>query len=172
MFIMDNEYIFAHLTVIILVVAISGALLARLRQPVMVGYILAGVMFGPSGFGFISSQEHIKFYSDLGILLLLFVIGMELNIRSFLRMWKIPTLFTVMQVVINAVIAILISCIFDFHIYVSLLVAFIVSLSSTAAIVKVLEYIGELKTDIGHISIGILVAQDIAIVPMMLIIKK
>ena len=89
---MDNEYIFAHLTVIILVAAISGTLLARLRQPVMVGYILAGVMFGPSGLGFISSQEQIKFYSDLGILLLLFVIGMELNIRSFLRMWKIPTL--------------------------------------------------------------------------------
>lgn len=170
--IMDNEYIFAHLTVIILVAAISGILLARLKQPVMVGYILAGIMFGPSGFGFISAQEQIKFYSDLGILLLLFVIGMELNIRSFLRMWKIPTLFTVIQVTVNAIIAILLSSAFSFPMYVSLLTAFIVSLSSTAAIVKVLEYIGELKTDVGHISIGILVAQDIAIVPMMLIIKK
>ena len=169
---MDNEYIFAHLTVIILVAAISGTLLARLRQPVMVGYILAGVMFGPSGLGFISSQEQIKFYSDLGILLLLFVIGMELNIRSFLRMWKIPTLFTVVQVVVNAFLSVFIAGVFDLPIYVSLLTAFIVSLSSTAAIVKVLEYIGELKTDVGHISIGILVAQDIAIVPMMLIIKK
>lgn len=169
---MNNEYVFAHLTVIILVAAISGTLLARLKQPIMVGYILAGIMFGPSGFSFISSQDQIQFYSELGILLLLFVIGMELNIRSFLRMWKIPTLFTVIQVVANAVIAILLSTLFSFPIYVSLLTAFIVSLSSTAAIVKVLEYVGELKTDVGHISIGILVAQDIAIVPMMLIIKK
>ena len=169
---MNNEYVFAHLTVIILVAAISGTLLARLNQPIMVGYILAGIMFGPSGFRFISSQDQIQFYSELGILLLLFVIGMELNIRSFIRMWKIPTLFTVIQVVVNALIAILLSTLFNLPLYVSLLFAFIVSLSSTAAIVKVLEYLGELKTDIGHISIGILVAQDIAIVPMMLIIKE
>ena len=141
---MNNEYVFAHLTVIILVAAFSGALLARLKQPIMVGYILAGIMFGPSGFSFISSQDQIQFYSELGILLLLFVIGMELNIRSFLRMWKIPTLFTVIQVVANAIIAVLLSALFDFQVYVSLLIAFIVSLSSTAAIVKVLEYIGSI----------------------------
>jgi CPA2 family monovalent cation:H+ antiporter-2 len=169
---MNNEYVFAHLTVIVLVAALSGLLLARLKQPVMIGYILAGVMFGPSGFGFISSQVQIQFYSELGILLLLFVIGMELNIGSFMKMWKIPTLFTIIQVVANAAIAVLISLLFDCPLFVSLLVAFIVSLSSTAAIVKVLEYIGELRTDVGHITIGILVAQDIAIVPMMLIIKK
>lgn len=169
---MDNEYIFAHLTIIILVAAISGTLLARLNQPIMVGYILAGIMFGPSGFSFISSQDQIQFYSELGILLLLFVIGMELNIRSFIKMWKIPTLFTLIQVVLNALIALLLSYVFNFQVYVSLLFAFIVSLSSTAAIVKVLEYLGELRTDVGHITISILVAQDIAIVPMMLIIKE
>ncbi len=139
---MNNEYVFAHLTIIILVAAISGTLLARLNQPIMVGYILAGIMFGPSGFSFISSQDQIQFYSELGILLLLFVIGMELNIRSFIRMWKIPTLFTVIQVVVNALIAILLSTLFNLPLYVSLLFAFIVSLSSTAAIVKVLEYLG------------------------------
>jgi CPA2 family monovalent cation:H+ antiporter-2 len=57
-------------------------------------------------------------------------------------------------------------------IYASLLAAFIISLSSTATIVKVLEYIGELRTDVGHISIGVLIAQDIAVVPMMLVIKQ
>ena len=169
---MDHGYIFAHLTIIILVAAFFGVLLAKLKQPVMVGYIIAGVMFGPSGFGLITSQSQIDFYSELGILLLLFVIGMELNIRSFLRMWKIPTLFTIIQVCLNVAIAILLANTFGLNLHVSLLVAFIVSLSSTAAIVKVLEYIGELKTDVGHISIGILVAQDIAIVPMMLLIKK
>ncbi|MDR1476327.1 MAG: cation:proton antiporter [Holosporales bacterium] len=169
---MNNEYVFAHLTVVILVAAISGVLLARLNQPIMIGYILAGVMFGPSGFSFISSQDQIHFYSELGILLLLFVIGMELNIKSFLKMWKIPTLFTLIQVGTNTILALLFSFVFNWPIYVSLLVAFIISLSSTAAIVKVLEHIGELRTDVGHISIGILVAQDIVIVPMMLIMRE
>ncbi len=169
---MNNEYIFAHLTVIILVSAISGLLLARLNQPIMIGYILAGIAFGPSGFGLIASETQIQFYSELGILLLLFVIGIELNVRSFVKMWRIPTLFTLIQVLANAGIAVLVSTLFGANLGVSLLIAFIISLSSTAAIIKVLEYIGELKTDVGHISIGILVAQDIAIVPMMLIIRE
>lgn len=169
---MNNEYVFAHLTIIILGAAASGILCARLKQPTMVGYILAGILFGPSGFSFISSRDQVQFYSELGILLLLFVIGMELNIKSFIRMWKIPTLFTAIQVSINTLLAVLFSRVFDFPIYASLLGAFIVSLSSTAAIVKVLDHIGELRTDVGHISIGILVAQDIAIVPMMLILKE
>lgn len=169
---MNNEYVFAHLTIIILVAAFSGMLLAKLRQPIMVGYILAGVIFGPSGYSYISSQDQIQFYSELGIVLLLFVIGMELNIKSFIKMWKIPTFFTVIQILINVLIAVIFARFFKLPIYVSLLGAFIVSLSSTAAIVKVLEHTGEMRTDVGHISIGILVAQDIAIVPMMLIIKQ
>jgi CPA2 family monovalent cation:H+ antiporter-2 len=169
---MIDEFVFAHLTVIVLVAAASGILLSRLNQPVMVGYIIAGVLFGPCVFNFVSSREQIHFYSDLGTLLLLFVVGMELDVKSFLKMWKIPTVFTVVQVVVNAAIAVLLATVADFPVYVSLLVSFVISLSSTAAIVKVLDYIGELRTDIGHISIGILVAQDIVIVPMMLIIKE
>ncbi len=169
---MNNEYVFAHLTIIILVASCSGMLLAKLKQPIMIGYILAGVIFGPSGYSYISSQDQVQFYSELGIVLLLFVIGIELNIKSFIQMWRIPTLFTVLQVGINVLIAFGFSNLFGLPLYILLLGAFIVSLSSTAAIVKVLDHINELNTDVGHISIGILVAQDIAIVPMMLVIKQ
>lgn len=169
---MNNEYVFAHLTIIILVAALSGIFLAKLKQPIMIGYILAGVVFGPSGYSYISSYDQIQFYSELGIVLLLFVIGMELNIKSFLQMWRIPTFFTLIQVVFNILIALFFSSFFDLPTYISLLAAFIASLSSTAAIVKVLDHVGELRSDVGHITIGILVAQDIAIVPMMLIIKQ
>ena len=169
---MDYGYIFAHLTIILTLAATSGILTGKLKQPIMIGYIIAGVLVGPSCFGLVASQEQVHFYSELGILLLLFVIGMELNIKSFLKMWKIPTLFTVIQVVGSALLAVLLSHVFGFSVYVSLLTAFFTCLSSTAAIVKVLEYLGESKTDVGHITIGILVAQDIVVVPMMLIIKE
>lgn len=169
---MNYEYIFSHLTVVTITTALFGVLLGRLKQPVMIGYILAGILTGPGGLGVISSQEQIHFYSELGILLLLFVIGLELNIKSFLKMWKIPTFFTVIQVVASSLIAIAFSKIIGTSLYVSLLTAFFTCLSSTAAIVKVLDHMGETRTDIGHISIGILVAQDIAVVPMMLIIKQ
>ncbi|MBQ9441223.1 MAG: cation:proton antiporter [Alphaproteobacteria bacterium] len=169
---MNYEYIFAHLTIILTLAATSGILVGKLKQPIMIGYIIAGVLIGPSCFGLVASQEQVHFYSELGILLLLFVIGMELNIKSFLKMWKIPTLFTVIQVLGSALLAVLLSNVFGFSVYVSLLTAFFTCLSSTAAIVKVLEYLGESKTDVGHITIGILVAQDIVVVPMMLIIKE
>ncbi len=169
---MDYEYIFSHLTVVAIVAATLGVLLGRLKQPVMIGYILTGILVGPSGFAVISSQESIHFYSELGILLLLFIIGLELNIKSFLKMWKIPTMFTVIQVIGSSAIAFGLANILDISLYVALLTAFFSCLSSTAAIVKVLEHMGETRTDIGHISIGILVAQDIAVVPMMLIIKQ
>ena len=169
---MDYEYIFAHLTIILTLAATSGIFMGKLKQPIMIGYIIAGVLIGPGCFGLVASQEQVHFYSELGILLLLFVIGMELNIKSFLKMWKIPTLFTVIQVVGSAVLALLLSKVFGLSVYVSLLTAFFTCLSSTAAIVKVLEYLGETKTDVGHIVIGILVSQDIAVVPMMLIIKE
>ena len=169
---MDYEYIFSHLTVVAIVAATLGVLLGRLKQPVMIGYILTGILVGPSGFAVISSQESIHFYSELGILLLLFIIGLELNIKSFLKMWKIPTMFTIIQVIGSSAIAFGLANILDISLYVALLTAFFSCLSSTAAIVKVLEHMGETRTDIGHISIGILVAQDIAVVPMMLIIKQ
>ena len=169
---MNNEYIFAHLTIIILVAAISGFIFAKLRQPTMVGYILAGVIFGPSGYCYIASYDQIQFYSELGIVLMLFVIGMELNIKSFLQMWRIPTFFTLFQVCLNVIFAGLFAFVFDLSLSLSMLAAFIASLSSTAAVVKVLEHIGELKTDVGHITIGILVAQDIVVVPMMLFMKQ
>ena len=169
---MNSEYIFAHLTIIVLVAAASGFLLAKLKQPTMVGYILAGVIFGPSCYSYISSYEQIQFFSELGIVLMLFVIGMELNIKSFLPMWRIPTFFTLIQVVFNVLFAWLFSYCLDLSLSLSLLAAFVASLSSTAAVVKVLEYIGELKTDVGHITIGILVAQDIVVVPMMLFMRQ
>lgn len=169
---MDYSYIFAHLTVVTIIAAVLGILLGRLKQPVMIGYILAGLLVGPSGLALISSQETIHFYSELGILLLLFIIGLELNVKSFLKMWKIPTMFTVIQVLGSSIIAYSITKMIGVPLYVSLLTAFFSCLSSTAAIVKVLEHMGETRTDIGHISVGILVAQDIAVVPMMLILKQ
>lgn len=169
---MNETYIFAHLTVILVIAALSGILLNKAGQPVLIGYILAGILVGPNVLKFITSEDQVAFYSELGILLLMFVIGLELNVKSFMAMWRIPTVFTVIQVVISSGIAILFTKIFRCGIGVSLLYAFIASLSSTAAIVKILEYMSESRTDVGHITMGVLISQDIAVVPMLLIMDS
>ena len=169
---MNESYIFTHLTVVLVIAAISGILLNRARQPVLIGYIMAGVLVGPNVLRFITSEDQVAFYSELGILLLMFVIGLDLNVKSFMAMWKIPTAFTVLQVTLNSCLAILFTKISGVNTGVSLLYAFIASLSSTAAIVKILDSMNESKTDIGHITMGILISQDIAVVPMMLIMDS
>lgn len=163
---------FIYVTIVVLITALAGIIMGKFKQPVMIGYILAGIITGPSCLSLISSQEQIHIYSELGIILLLFVIGLELNIKSFLKMWKIPTFFTTIQVTVSTILAYGLATFLSLPTYAVLLIAFCACLSSTAAIVKCLECMGELKTDVGYISIGILVSQDIAVVPMMLVIKE
>jgi CPA2 family monovalent cation:H+ antiporter-2 len=164
-----------HLTEITLVVvaALAGGLgLARLKQPPILGYILAGILLGPSGFAFVQSREQVGILAELGVLLLLFVIGMELNLRTFKKFWGISTSCTVLQIFGGVSISFLLAQGFGWSSDLALLLGFVVSLSSTAVVVKVLESIGEMKTDSGQITIGVLIAQDLAIVPMILLLKN
>jgi CPA2 family monovalent cation:H+ antiporter-2 len=158
---------------IVIAAALAGGLaLARLKQPPILGYILTGILLGPSVFKLIATRGPVEILAELGVLLLLFVVGMELNIRSFKKVWVTATLCTLAQIFLTSLIAILFSFCFNFSLETSLLMAFIIALSSTAAVVKMMESMGEMKTDIGQLIIGILIAQDLAIAPMILIIRN
>ena len=73
---------------------VCGIVVTRLRQPAVVGYIFAGVLLGPSGFAFVENRDQIAVLAELGVLLLLFVIGMELSLRGFARVWRIALMTT------------------------------------------------------------------------------
>ncbi len=163
------------LTQIAIVVAAAlagGLVLARLKQPPILGYILTGVLLGPSVFELISNRGSVEILAELGVLLLLFVVGMELNLRSFKKVWKTATFCTLAQIIISSLIAVLLSLYYGWTPALSMLIGFIATLSSTAVVVKMMESMGEMKTDIGQLIIGILIAQDLAIAPMILIIRN
>lgn len=163
------------LTQIAIVVAAAlagGLVLARFKQPPILGYILTGVLLGPSAFELISNRGSVEILAELGVLLLLFVVGMELNLRSFKKVWKTATFCTLAQIVISSLIAVLLSLYYGWTPALSMLIGFIATLSSTAVVVKMMESMGEMKTDIGQLIIGILIAQDLAIAPMILIIRN
>ena len=75
-----------------------GVILERLRQPAIVGYILAGVLLGPSGLGLVKERAGIDSLAELGVLMLLFLVGMELSLRAFRRVWVLALLTTAVQV--------------------------------------------------------------------------
>lgn len=161
-----------EIAMVVVAALIGGLGLARLKQPPILGYILTGVLLGPSGLAFIQSREQVEILAELGVLLLLFVIGMELSLRTFKKTWVVATVCTLFQIVVSLGVTMLFSNIFGWSIGLSILLGFVTSLSSTAVVVKMLESIGEIKTDTGQLAIGILIAQDLAIVPMILILRN
>ncbi len=161
----------AQLTGIAIVALVAlgcGMVMARFRQPAVVGYILAGALLGPSALGLVQDREAIALLAELGVLMLLFLIGMELSLRSFKEVWKIAVFTTLAQVAVGVGVTWLASFLTGWSLELAALIGFVVALSSTAVAVKMLEEIGELRTRVGQITVGVLIAQDLAVVPMML----
>ncbi|MFP6740406.1 MAG: cation:proton antiporter [Alphaproteobacteria bacterium] len=163
-----------EITFIALVVGIAlmcGLALARLKQPAIVGYILAGVVLGPSGLGLVEDRAQISLLAELGVLMLLFLIGMELSLRAFKTVWRIALLGTGLQIGGALAAMLLFSLVLDWPLELAMLLGFVVALSSTAVAIKMLDDIGELRSEVGRRAVAILIAQDLAVVPMMLVLN-
>ena len=156
------------IAVVILAALAGGLLMERFRQPALVGYIAAGVVLGPSAMALVQDRGEIDVLAEMGVLMLLFIIGMELSLRSFRRIWRLAVAVTLFQITASTGVMLLLSLAFGWPPSVAILFGFVVALSSTAVAIKVLESIGELRTRAGRIAVGVLIAQDLAVVPMML----
>ena len=147
-----------------------GFVLVRLRQPPIVGYILTGVVLGPTGFGLVSNTGTITLLAELGVIMLLFLIGMELSVRAFARVAGQAATVTVGQIAVALAITGAFGWLSGWPLGQIVVLGFIVAISSTAVAVQMLEEIGELRTPTGQITVGVLIAQDIAVVPMLIVI--
>jgi CPA2 family monovalent cation:H+ antiporter-2 len=160
------------IAIIVAAAVLLGGLFSRLKQPAIVGYILAGVVLGPTGFGLIESSDSIRFLAELGVLLLLFIVGTELSLKAFIAVVGPASMVAGGQIAAALCISVLFGVMLGWPVEQILVLAFIVALSSTAVAIGMLDDIDELRTPTGQISIGVLIAQDIAIVPMLIIINS
>ena len=151
-----------------LVALLCGIAMERFRQPALVGYILAGVLMGPSAFSVVEDRAQIDILAELGVLLLLFIVGMELSLRSFRRIWRLTIMVTAFQIFGSVGAMLFMSLFFELKIELAILLGLIIAVSSTAVAIKLLEDVGELRTRAGRVAVGVLIAQDLAVVPMML----
>lgn len=164
----------SELTGIALVVLAAlgcGLLFERLRQPAVLGYILAGIILGHPSFELIQNTGLVNALANLGVLMLLFLIGMELSVRDFKSVWHISLVCTLLQIFGSLGVMWGVGAFFNWPMEFTILLAFAVALSSTAVAVKMLESIDELKTTKGRLTLAILIGQDLAIVPMILVIR-
>jgi len=160
-----------EITLVFLAAAVCGLIMLRLRQPTLVGYIGAGIILGPSGLGLIETRQPITIMAELGVTLLLFVLGMELSLRAFRAVYRVALAATVLQIALGLAVMFALGQIFDWPTNRLVLLGFAMSLSSTVLGIQILEDIGELRTEIGRTVVGILIAQDLAVVPMLLIVN-
>lgn len=166
------HYDLTQIAVVVTAALLGGLAVAHIRQPPILGYILTGVLLGPSGVALIESRDAVSELAELGVLLLLFVIGMELSLRTFKKVWVTATLCTFLQIVISVFVTFVLAGFFEWPVALFVLLGFVVALSSTAVVVKMMESMKEMKSEVGQLTIGILIAQDLAIIPMILIVRN
>lgn len=165
----SSEYDLTAIALVMSIALIFGLLLNQVRQPAIVGYILAGAALGPSGFGLVSNNESVRILAELGVLMLLFLIGMELNLKSFRAVYQKAVMTVLLQVLIAVAFMMVASLVLGFSTTTATVLGFLIALSSTAVAIKMLEDVEEQKTDVGRLTLGILIVQDLAVVPMLLI---
>ncbi len=157
------------IAIVTLAAVISGLIMVRLKQPPMVGYILAGLVLGPAGVGFMPHVDAVPLIAEFGVLFLLFVIGMEISLKAFIANLRPAVLTVIGQLVVALIAMMLFGALLDWRFEQVVLLAFVVTMSSTAVALKLLDDIGELRSDLGRIVVAVMIAQDIAIVPMLII---
>ncbi len=166
-----------HLDPVMLVITIAlfcSMLIAyvaeRLRQPIVVAYILTGIVLGPSGLAVIEDHELVTRIGEIGVIMLLFFVGMEVSIPRLMKGWRITFIGTNIQILISVAVCVGLVVWLGMEWKQGVLFGFIISLSSTAVVLKMLQDSGELDLPMGQNALGILLVQDMAIIPMMVIL--
>lgn len=142
----------------------------RLRLPPIVGFLVAGVLVGPNAIGLVHHEDMVRQLAEVGIVVLLFAVGLEVPLGQIARLRRTILLGGGVQVVGTVVAAAGIAFAIGMPWPAAVFLGFLLSLSSTAASTKILVDHGELSAPHGRIVLGINIAQDLAVVPMILLI--
>ncbi len=141
----------------------------RLHVPAIVGFLLAGILAGPYGLGLIKAVHEVELLAEVGVVLLLFTIGIELSLEKLLQIKKSVLAGGSIQVLLTFLVTFVIARQLGQPVGDSIFIGFLISLSSTAIVLKLIQERAEVDSPHGRTSLGILIFQDIIIVPMILI---
>lgn len=167
---MHLDPIMPYLVGAILAILLLGLLLRKLNQPHVVGYLIAGVILGPHGVGLVQDEEALVRVGAIGVVMLLFFIGMEVSPKQLIDNWKVAVLGTLAQIIISVCCVWPLGFLMDWPLQRIILIGFVISLSSTAVVLKLLQDWKEFDSKVGQNVLAILLAQDLAIIPMLIIL--
>jgi monovalent cation:H+ antiporter-2, CPA2 family len=139
------------------------------KIPTVLGFLLTGVVAGPGMLDLVSAESDISLFAEIGIILLLFSIGIEFSIKDLMKIRRQVFLGGSIQLIATTTVVTICSHFFGIHLKESIFIGFLFSLSSTAIVLKVLQEMGRLQSPQGRSTMALLIFQDIAVVPLMLL---
>ncbi len=164
---------FNFLTPLVIIFGISVLvvfLLGKLKVPSIIGFLIAGVFLGPHGLQLVSDVELVELMAEIGVILLLFTIGLEFSLRHIYALRKSIFVGGFLQIFITLGAVVLISMLFGIKYNTAIVFAMLVSLSSTAIVLKILLERAEMESPHGRITVGVLIFQDLSAVLFILAI--
>ncbi len=159
---------FHEFALLLIVCAAAGAMFVKLRQPVLIAYIVVGILVGPSGFALVQSHDQIDLLAQIGVAVLLFVVGLKLDLNHVRHIGPVALATGLGQLFFTIVIGFLIVLALGKGWLEALYVAVALTFSSTIIIVKLLSDKRELDSLHGRIAVGFLIVQDVAVVIAMM----
>ena len=160
--------VFTEMAVLLFMAAVIGAIGVRLRQPLIVAFIVVGILVGPAVFGWVSANDQVDLLAKLGIALLLFVVGLKLDLHIIRTMGPVALATGLGQVFFTSVVGYFIAIALQMPPVTAIYVAVALTFSSTIIIVKLLSDKREIESLHGRIAIGFLIVQDIVVVLAMI----
>ncbi len=145
-------------------------LFQRLKIPTVVGFLITGIIIGPGGLGLVRNIEAINVLAEVGVMMLLFTIGIEFSLERLQKIQRYFWLGGGSQVLLTIIVVIFISRLLGVHMREAIFYGFLIALSSTAVVLRILGEKNQVNSPVGQISMGILIFQDVAIVPMLALI--
>ncbi len=158
------------LLIILGISAIVVFILDKLRVPSIIGFLLAGMFLGPHGLELIKNVHLVEIFAEIGVILLLFTIGLEFSLNKLFSIKKIVFISGPLQILFTTLMVFLISYFSGYEKNTALIFGFMISLSSTAIIMKILFDRAEIDSPHGRISVGVLIFQDLCVVLFILMI--
>ena len=161
---------FAAVALILALAVVAGAVAKLLKQPIVVSFIIVGILAGPTAFDLVGEAEEIVLFAKFGIAILLFLVGLKLDFHMIKSTGKIALIAGLSQVLFTAFFGFGLAVLFGFEFVTAMYIAVALTFSSTIIIIKLLGDKRELDTLYGRIAVGILIVQDILVVIAMVVI--
>nr|MBS0022275.1 cation:proton antiporter [Gammaproteobacteria bacterium] len=159
---------FSELALLLMIAALAGALAVRLRQPVLIAYIVVGILVGPAGVGLVKAYDQIGLLAQIGVAVLLFLVGLKLDLQHVRHIGPVALATGLGQLGFTILFGCLLLLVLGKAVMDALYVAVALTFSSTIIIIKLLSDKRELDSLHGRIAVGFLIVQDIAVVLAMM----